>query len=92
MHLTNYAINKLDPNFVANKDLNQDSKGHKRSYTSIIKHLASNGFDTAKIEERIDSIIIRTIMAAYTKMIRSYRRSREYNTNYSPLKEGKFKE
>lgn len=76
MHLTNYAINKWDPNFIANKDLNQDNKGHKRSYTSVIKYLAANGYDTKKIEERIDSIIVRTIMAAYTKMLKSYRKSR----------------
>lgn len=37
MHLTNYAINKQDPNFVGNKDLNKDNQGHKRSYTSVIK-------------------------------------------------------
>lgn len=37
MHLTNYAINKLDPNFIGNKDLQNDHKGHKRSYTSVIK-------------------------------------------------------
>ena len=53
MHLTNYAINKLDPSFVPNKDLNKDNKGHKRSYTSVLKTLANNGFDTDKIEERI---------------------------------------
>lgn len=37
MHLTNYAINKLDPNFISNKDIQNDHKGHKRSYTSVIK-------------------------------------------------------
>ena len=39
MHLTNYAINKLDPNFQQNKDLINDDKGHKRSYTSVFKYL-----------------------------------------------------
>jgi len=76
MHLTNYAINKWDPGFIANKDINHDDKGHKRSYTSIIKYLASNSFDTVKIEQRIDSIIVRTILSAYTKMLRSYRKAR----------------
>lgn len=49
MHLTNYAINKFNPNFIGNKEIQSDHKGHKRSYTSVIKHLASNGFDTNKI-------------------------------------------
>ena len=92
MHLTNYAINKWDPSFVANKDVNQDNKGHKRSYTSVIKCLASNGFDTDKIEERIDSIIVRTILAAYTKMLRSYRKTRQDNTSYPVIKDGRLKE
>ena len=76
MHLTNYAINKLDPNFVANKELNKEDQGHKRSLTSVMKELARKGYDSAKIEQRIDSIIVRTILAVYTKMLRSYRKTR----------------
>lgn len=45
MHLTNYAINKLDPNFIANKDLHNDHKGHKRSFTSVLKYLNENDYD-----------------------------------------------
>lgn len=36
MHLTNYAINKLSPNFIGNRDIKQDNQGHKRSYTSAM--------------------------------------------------------
>lgn len=35
MHLTNYAINKENTNFVYNEDENLDNIGHKRSMTSI---------------------------------------------------------
>jgi superfamily I DNA and RNA helicase len=76
MHLTNYAINKLDPNFISNKDVYNDHKGHKRSYTSVIKYLRENDFDAEKIEERIDSIIVRTILAGYTKLLKSYKKTR----------------
>jgi len=31
MHLTNYAINKKNENFVANQDKNNDDMGSKRS-------------------------------------------------------------
>jgi hypothetical protein len=34
------------------------------------------GFDTDKIKYRIDSIIIRSILAAYTKMLQSYKKTR----------------
>lgn len=35
MHLTNYAINKKNPNFVFNDKESSDNVGHKRSLTSI---------------------------------------------------------
>lgn len=39
MHLTNYAINKLSPNFVGNSSIKDDNKGNKRSLTSALKNL-----------------------------------------------------
>ena len=39
MHLTNYAINKNADNFEANEDSQDDDIGHKRSVTSILKHI-----------------------------------------------------
>ena len=42
MHLTNYAINKENPNFIFNNDIDVDDVGHKRSLTSIWK--VSNKF------------------------------------------------
>ena len=35
MHLTNYAINKDNPNFVFNEDEKKMDVGHKRSMTSV---------------------------------------------------------
>lgn len=37
MHLTNYAINKQSPNYIFNRDENQDNIGHKRSYTAVMQ-------------------------------------------------------
>jgi tubulin polyglutamylase TTLL6/13 len=39
MHLTNYAINKESEDFVANESIAHDDIGHKRSMTSIFKHI-----------------------------------------------------
>lgn len=50
MHLTNYAINKYAANFIANKDIQSDNKGHKRSLTAAMKTLQAMGFDTSKIK------------------------------------------
>lgn len=37
MHLTNYAVNKKNKNFVFNQDEARDDVGHKRSFSSILK-------------------------------------------------------
>ena len=37
MHLTNYAINKDNPNFVFNKSVEDDDVGHKRSLKAVMK-------------------------------------------------------
>jgi tubulin polyglutamylase TTLL6/13 len=39
MHLTNYAINKESDDFIPNVDERKDDVGHKRSLTSIFKHI-----------------------------------------------------
>ena len=49
MHLTNYAINKDNPNFIFNEAQDKDDVGHKRSMTSIYKLLESMGHDVLKI-------------------------------------------
>jgi len=40
MHLTNYAINKLNTDYVQNDDENGCGDGHKRSLTSIYSDIA----------------------------------------------------
>jgi len=39
MHLTNYAINKEADGFIQNQSENNTDVGHKRSLTSILKHI-----------------------------------------------------
>jgi hypothetical protein len=39
MHLTNYAVNKKNTNFVRNEDPNEEDKGSKRSLSSVTKFL-----------------------------------------------------
>jgi len=53
MHLTNYAINKKSGNFEKNEDSGEDDTGHKRSVSSIFKHIEENekksGLTAAKL-------------------------------------------
>jgi len=39
MHLTNYAVNKKSPDFIFNQDDQEDDRGHKRSFSAILKIL-----------------------------------------------------
>jgi len=39
MHLTNYAVNKENENFVANTDKNNDDVGSKRSLLSVLNEI-----------------------------------------------------
>lgn len=39
MHLTNYAINKDNPNFIFNQDATKMDVGHKRSIKSVFEKL-----------------------------------------------------
>jgi len=53
MHLTNYAINKENPNYEFNEDEEEDDVGHKRSLSSIFELLEEEGHDTDRIWRKI---------------------------------------
>lgn len=53
MHLTNYAVNKRNPNFIYNQNEFKDYVGHKRSMTSILKYLFKQGKDVRKLYQEI---------------------------------------
>ena len=63
MHLTNYAINKDNDNFIFNEDENDMSVGHKRSLTSVLELLRENGENVDKLWNSIKKIMIKTFCA-----------------------------
>jgi tubulin polyglutamylase TTLL6/13 len=73
MHLTNYAINKDNPNFVFNESEDQDDVGHKRSLTSVMKLLEDEGHDVQKLMKEIKKIIIKTFCSVQPILAHSYR-------------------
>lgn len=77
VHLTNYAINKMNTNFKQNnkqakddsygdydeeEDYGDEEEGHKRSLFAILKILLSQGADPDKIMMEIKDIIIKTVI------------------------------
>ena len=72
MHLTNYAINKNHKNFVFNKSKHDMGKGHKRSLTSIYNYLEAIGIDVNKIKQKIDDLIIKTLIVGQPMIAHTY--------------------
>jgi hypothetical protein len=70
-HLTNYSLNKNNPNFVANTDSSADNVGSKWSITALRKALKEAGIDDAAIWKKIDDIIIKTILSAESIMFQA---------------------
>lgn len=64
MHLTNYAINKDNPNFVFNEDINKMDVGHKRSLTSLMDLLKEKGCNVEELWKKIYKIFILTFISA----------------------------
>lgn len=63
MHLTNYAINKKNENFVFNENSEQDDVGFKWSLGAFCLHLERAGIDMDLLWSRIYDVIIKTILS-----------------------------
>eukprot|EP01065_Artemidia_motanka_P045606 TRINITY_DN6736_c0_g1_i6.p1 TRINITY_DN6736_c0_g1~~TRINITY_DN6736_c0_g1_i6.p1 ORF type:complete len:776 (+),score=309.02 TRINITY_DN6736_c0_g1_i6:112-2439(+) len=72
MHLTNYAINKTSENFVFNADECCGDTGHKRDFNFLNRWLRQEGHDVEAVWTRIDSVIVKTILAALPQLAHVY--------------------
>ena len=66
VHLTNYAINKKNPNFIYGNSIN-DNKTHKQAISTVFKvkimqRLESKGINCDEIWEEICDIAVKTIL------------------------------
>jgi len=71
IHLTNYAINKNNENFIFDEE-NSD-KGHKRTLKSFWKSLNATGIATDVIEEEIKDIIVKTFLSVQPQLAHQYK-------------------
>ncbi|CAD8173941.1 unnamed protein product [Paramecium pentaurelia] len=60
MHLTNYAINKENPNFIFNNDISKMDVGHKRSIKSVFGKLEQEGYNIQKLWQDMYKLFIKT--------------------------------
>ncbi|XP_063301721.1 tubulin polyglutamylase TTLL13 [Pelobates fuscus] len=68
MHLTNYAINKNNDNFIRD-----DVTGSKRKLSTLNSWLEKNCYDTSKLWGDIEDVIIKTLVSAHPILKHNYR-------------------
>ena len=61
-HLTNYSLNKNNPNF-QRAEGGEDDVGHKWSIAAVWKWFEKNGIKTQPIKDKIDDLIVKTLLA-----------------------------
>jgi tubulin polyglutamylase TTLL6/13 len=61
MHLTNYAVNKNNPNFVQPSSESSEKVAHKRTLKSTMEHLEAEGHDVEGLRSRIADLVIKTL-------------------------------
>ena len=66
-HLTNYSLNKKNPDFKRAEGEAEDD-GHKWSVRAVWQHLEQEGVDTAAIKERINDVVVKTLLAVETQI------------------------
>ena len=62
-HLTNYAVNRDNANFIANKSVDEDNKGHKWSLRALHDWMRTHDIDPEPIFRKIDKLIVKTLIA-----------------------------
>eukprot|EP00403_Amphidinium_massartii_P016318 CAMPEP_0178415868 /NCGR_PEP_ID=MMETSP0689_2-20121128/23771_1 /TAXON_ID=160604 /ORGANISM="Amphidinium massartii, Strain CS-259" /LENGTH=937 /DNA_ID=CAMNT_0020037197 /DNA_START=38 /DNA_END=2847 /DNA_ORIENTATION=+ len=73
MHLTNYAINKMNPDFQENTDPEDAESGHKRSLEAVFQSLRSQGYDVDALEREIEDLVVKTLIAVQPSLSHFYR-------------------
>ena len=79
MHLTNYAINKDNPNFIFNESETEMNKGHKRNLTYLYDLLAEKGYDVPLLKERINDMFIKAFISGHPVLSSTYRSCQQNN-------------
>lgn len=72
VHLTNYAINKFNPNFEENTDPDNAQDGHKRSWEAVQLYLRKEGHDVDTLLAEIEDLIVKTLIAVQPSLSHFY--------------------
>ena len=80
IHLTNYAVNKDNEDFQHSSN-KSEFKGHKWSLQTFWKYLEQKGCNWHALWQKIETIIIKTIICTHSDIVASYRHHNLNNYN-----------
>ncbi|TNJ26674.1 Tubulin tyrosine ligase [Giardia muris] len=80
MHLTNYAINKRNENFVFNAEEDEDNVGSKWGLQAVWDKIREDGGDPERLRQDIDAIFIKTVLAVLPNLQHTYASCRPAET------------
>ncbi|XP_024938905.1 tubulin polyglutamylase TTLL5 isoform X2 [Cephus cinctus] len=69
MHLCNYSINKFHVDYIKSEDPDAEDVGHKWTLSALLRHLRSTGQDTESLMQRIEDVIIKSILATASGIV-----------------------
>lgn len=80
-HLTNYSLNKKNPNFIYNDNCEEDDHGYKWSLTALCQHLEEIGIDMQLLWSKIYDLIIKSVISAEDKIVSAMKKYCSHWTN-----------
>ena len=85
MHLTNYAVNKKNENFVFNEDADADGTGSKWTIHGLRQWMEDSNLDFGKMWGEIKDLIVKTVISAQPALAYNYRQAlpAEQNDGYA---------
>lgn len=81
MHLTNYSVNKGSKQFVKNADAQENDTGSKWSLQALHRWFQDHGIDASAVQDRLDDVLVKTIIAAEGTVSKKCARLRVGRTN-----------
>ena len=88
IHLTNYAVNKLNPGFIQNQEEKDENIAHKRRLSSVLmviftQKLEELGYDVVSLWDKICDIVIKTLCTTQPSLAHLYRSSQPFDITNS---------
>ncbi|KAF2881607.1 hypothetical protein ILUMI_24550 [Ignelater luminosus] len=69
MHLCNYSINKYHSDYVKSDDPTAENVGHKWTLSALLRHLKTQGKDTALLMGQIEDLVVKAMLSSASAIV-----------------------